>query len=122
VRPGRGLTVEYGSDRLACDVLIEPPRPLLRTDEHDLFMSSEAVTGVLDEVVPLSMREKNLRKFDSEIGCNKSEDTEYENVSITRSTNECMPLPCSATNETVSRKNWRGRVPSALIIIAAFSF
>jgi hypothetical protein len=32
-RPGIGLAVQYGSDHLTCQVLIEPPQPLVYTKE-----------------------------------------------------------------------------------------
>jgi hypothetical protein len=56
MRPGIALTVEYGSDGLACEMLIEPPLPLFHGDEQTLYMSSDAVTVVLDDVVSVGMR------------------------------------------------------------------
>jgi hypothetical protein len=68
-------------------------------------MSHEAVTSVLDEVVPPSMRGLNLRRLVSEIGCNKSEETEYDNMLIVSSTNDCMPLKRECeTRATVTLK------------------
>ena len=59
-RPGITLTVEYGSDHLACYALIDPPQPLLYSDEHVPLMSSEGVTEVLEEVAPVAMRGKEI--------------------------------------------------------------
>jgi hypothetical protein len=92
VRPGIGLTVEYGSDRLACEMLVEPPLPLFHGDEQTLYMSSDEVTGVLDDVVPVGMRGREIGHLTSEIGRNKYDSIEYENVSIGRSTDEGVPL------------------------------
>jgi hypothetical protein len=49
VRPGIGLTVEYGSDRLACQISIQPPQQILSSQEEEArFMSSEMVTDILE--------------------------------------------------------------------------
>jgi hypothetical protein len=101
-RPGVGLTVEYGSDRLACRILIEPPQQLLSHDEEARFMSSETVTGILEEVVPVATRGKETRRVHSVSGCNEFDVTEYENLSIARSTHNCLPLkPERETRATV---------------------
>ena len=55
--------MEYGSDRLACHALIEPPQPLTYTEDHAPLMSSEGVSEVLDEVAPVAMGEKSMRVF-----------------------------------------------------------
>jgi hypothetical protein len=47
-RPGVVLTVQYGSDGLACQVLLESPQPLLN-DEKNLSMSSDVVTEILEK-------------------------------------------------------------------------
>jgi hypothetical protein len=61
-RHGISLTVQYGSDRLPCHALIEPPQPLLFRQEHVPLMSSEAVTEILEEVVPESVQGKQIAK------------------------------------------------------------
>jgi hypothetical protein len=61
-RPGISLTVEYGSDHLACIRLIEPPQPLTYAEEHVPLMSPEGVSEVLDEVAPAAMRGKKSAK------------------------------------------------------------
>jgi hypothetical protein len=92
VRPGISLTVEYGSDRLACEMLIEPPLPLFHGDEQTLYMSSDEVTSVLDDLVPLGMRGLQINHSISEMGRNRHELIEYQNVSIGRTTDEGVPL------------------------------
>lgn len=91
-RPGISLTVEYGSDRLACYALIDPPQPLLYSEEHVPLMSSESVTEVLEEVAPVAMRGKEINSALIQRGCNQIRITDYENVSIARSTHTCDPL------------------------------
>ena len=88
-RPGITLAVEYGSDHLACYALIDPPQPLLYSQEHVPLMSSEGVSEVLEEVAPVAMRGKEIQTFLTQSGCNQSRLTDYENVSIMRSTHTC---------------------------------
>jgi hypothetical protein len=55
-RPGISVAVEYGSDRLACQVLIEPPDSLIHQEEQARLMSSEGASQVLEEVAPVATR------------------------------------------------------------------
>ena len=91
-RPGIGVTIQYGSDHLACQALIESPQPLIYTKEDVPFMSPEKVTDILEEIAPTDTRGKQIGSANSMMGCNESEITEYENVSISRSTHNCLPL------------------------------
>jgi hypothetical protein len=90
-RPGISLTVEYGSDHLACHALIEPPQPLTYTEENVPLMSSAGVSEVLEEVAPIAMRGKEINTLTHESGCNVAHMTDYENVFIMRSTHTCDP-------------------------------
>ena len=90
-RPGITLTVEYGSDRLACYALIDPPQPLLYSEEHVPLMPSEGVSEVLAEVAPIAMRGKEINGSFLVSGCNEAHVTDYENVSIMRSKHTCDP-------------------------------
>ena len=90
-RPGITLTVEYGSDHLACYALIDPPQPLLYSEEHVPLMSSEGVTEVLEEVAPVAMRGKEIFSGIHQSGCNVASVTDYENVLLMRSTHTCDP-------------------------------
>jgi len=55
-RSGIALTVEYGTDGWVCRALVEQPRPLFRTADQALFMPSDLVTEISEEVVPLASR------------------------------------------------------------------
>lgn len=90
-RPGISLTVEYGSDHVAYSALIEPPQPLTHSEEHVPLMSSEGVSEVLEEVAPIAMRGKQISGSITFSGCNQFRLTDYENVSIMRSTHACDP-------------------------------
>jgi hypothetical protein len=87
-RPGISVTVEYGSDHLACQALIEPHQPLIRTGEQVRQMSSQTVTEVLEEIAPMQARGKLTGIADTAFGVGITI-LDYENVSITRSTGGC---------------------------------
>ena len=90
-RPGIGLTVEYGSDHLACQVLIDPPQSLIHQEEQLRLMSSDGVSEVLEEIAPATMRGNEILSSILVSGCNESRMTDYENVSIMRSKHTCDP-------------------------------
>ena len=91
VRPGIGLTVEYGSDHLAGQVLIEPPQSLIHQEEQPPLMSSGGVSDVLEEIAPATMRGNEILSGFHVSGCNEYRITDYENVSIMRSKHTCDP-------------------------------
>ena len=90
-RPGISLTVDYGSDQLACYALIEAPRPLTYSEDQARFMSSEGASEVLEEVAPMAMRGKEVMSAIHVSGCNEVHISDYENLSIVRSTHTCDP-------------------------------
>ena len=49
---GITVTVQYGLDRAACQILIAPRRLLVEVKSPDLLMSSPAVSRVLQELLP----------------------------------------------------------------------
>ena len=103
--PGISLTVQYGSDRLVCQALIEPPRMLLHGEESVPNMSSDVVTKIVEEIAPAHVRGKELNRAISNAGCNQFTIIEYENAVITRSTHNCIPLqPDREIRATVSFK------------------
>jgi len=69
-RPGISLAVEYGSDHLVCQILIEPPQSLIHQEEQARLMSSEGVSEVLEEVAPASTRGKEVNSSVFVSGCN----------------------------------------------------
>jgi hypothetical protein len=102
-RPGIGLTVEFGSDGLACQELLEPPQPLLHGVEQASFMSSGGVTEVLEEIAPAGIRGKEIGKSTTMSGCNEFEIVAYEYLMlIMRSTHNGVPSsPNRETRATV---------------------
>ena len=104
-RPGIAVMVEYGSDRLACQALIEPPRSIIYAEQPAALMRSETVTEILEEIAPSSERGMDLETSISSMGCSESRRVEYENVTIVRATHNCLPLtPERETQTTVAFK------------------
>ena len=95
VGPRISLTVQYGSDRLVCQALIDPPQPLLHGEVEAPYMSSEEVSKIVEEIAPEEVRGKELGRIITNGGCNQFTIVEYDNVVITRSTHNC--LLCSRT-------------------------
>ena len=98
VRPGISLTAQYGSDHLACQILIEPPQSLIHQEEQPPLMSSDGVSEVLEEIAPASMRGNEIFNSISSMGCSEVRITEYDNIAISRSTQTCNP---SSPNQDV---------------------
>ena len=90
-RPGISLTVEYGSDHLACQIVIEPPQPLIHQEEQTQFMSSEGVSEILEEVAPVAMRGNVISRGSFQDSCGVGYVTDYDNVSIIRGMSACEP-------------------------------
>jgi hypothetical protein len=87
-----GLTVEYGSDGLACQIVIERKQPLLHSDEAQQYMPPEVVSALIDEIVPPASRGRHTNTLLESMGCAEGRVDEYENVWIGRFTNTCAPL------------------------------
>jgi hypothetical protein len=104
-RPGITLTAEYGSDDSACWVLIEPPRPLLHPEESLPLISSNMVTEILEEIVPVSTRGMIISSSISSNGCAESRRTEYQGLTIDRVRNNCLsPTPEHEIRATITYK------------------
>ena len=106
VRPGITLTVAYGTDQAACQMVIEPRHSILRRNESAKYMRPEVVTEILEEVLPQADRGTQLRRTVTKSGCNDFEVIEYENATITRTAHECnLPNPEIEAEATVTVKN-----------------
>jgi hypothetical protein len=92
VQPGVSLTVEYGSDHLACKFSIAPTKPFDPSDPVGIFstISSDSVTEILDEIVPVSTRGKETGRATTASSCaNEVESFEYDSAVIVRSVIGC---------------------------------
>jgi hypothetical protein len=94
VRPGIALTAEFGPDHSVCLVLIEPPRTPLHPEESLPLISSDKVTDILEEVVPVKLRGMSIASSIESMGCAESRKTQYQGLIIERVRNNC-PSPTS---------------------------
>ena len=88
-RPGISVAVEYGSDHLACQVLIEPPHSLIHQEEQARLMSPDGASQVLEEVAPVATRGGKINSAIDFSGCVAVHMTDYEKVFIMRTTHTC---------------------------------
>jgi hypothetical protein len=91
IRDGIGLTVLYGSDGVACQMEIKPPTLMVQRPQQKL-MAPEVVDGIIDEVVPPDVRGRKVDEMMQIMGCSQSVVDYYENVTIARGTDHCLPL------------------------------
>lgn len=89
-----GLTVEYGSDGLACQILIERKQPLLHSmkAQAQQYMLPEVVSALIDQIVPSVSRGRHITTMLESMGCAEGHVDEYENVWIGRYSDKCGPL------------------------------
>jgi hypothetical protein len=106
VRPGITLMVDYGTDRDACQMVIEPTRSIIPRHEPAKYMRPEVVTEILDEGLPDVDRGKLLLNATTKSGCNDYQITAYENVTVSRFRHKCrLPSPEIEGAATVTTKN-----------------
>ena len=96
VRSGITLTVEYGPDRMACQLLIAPTQPLVQLQTPIPPMPSQGVSDVLQELLPVATRGKQINSNTLELDAGALLNTDYENVSIRRF---CSSPSCVSSNE-----------------------
>jgi hypothetical protein len=95
VRPGITATVQYGADRLACQIQIEPYQSLVHQDAQPphvpTVMPSKDVSEVMEELVPVAIRGKEIGTGSLQASCGGEQVDEYENVLILRTILACAP-------------------------------
>ena len=96
VRNGITVTVEYGPDRAACQILIAPRRLLVEVQSPDVLMSSPGVSGVLQELLPPVTRGRQINSDSIQVDGNTLLRTNYENVPIRRI---CSSPSCVSSSE-----------------------
>lgn len=87
-----GVTVEYGPDGLACQILMERKQPLLHSNQAQQYMPPEAVSALIDEIVPPASRGRHITAVLESMGCAEGHVDEYESVWIGRYSDKCVPL------------------------------
>ena len=95
---GNGVTVtlEYGPDRAACQILIAPRRLLVEVKSPDSPMSSPGVSRVLQELLPPATRGKQVGSDSDQVDGNTLLRTDYEHLSIRR---VCFSKSCISSTE-----------------------
>lgn len=115
VRPNVRAAVEYGADGAACQVVIQAERTLVPMEQPIKYLRPETVTDLLEELVPVRGRGREFGTLDEHMGCVHGETVEYENVVISRTTVECVPLkPERESGATVAFK--RSGCPPASVL------
>jgi hypothetical protein len=103
VRPGITLTVEYGSDHLACQERIEGARPLAGPRDKiamSPLLPLNGVEQVLDDVVPLNARGAKIRDLGGwQSGITFESGEDYESVTISRVSQDCKTFHHVQTEE-----------------------
>ena len=87
-----GLTVEYGSDGLACQIVIERKQPLLHGEQGIKYMAPEAVSEIIDGIVPPASRGLSINSLLESMGCAEGRVEEYQSVWIGHYSDMCVPL------------------------------
>jgi hypothetical protein len=93
---GITVTVQYGPDRAAWQILIALRRLLVKAKSPDPLMSSPGVSRVLRELLPLATRGKELDSSSVQVNGNSLLETDYEELSIRRI---CSSPSCISSTE-----------------------
>jgi hypothetical protein len=97
VHSGITLTVEYGPDGRACQFLIAPKQALVELQSPIPPMSSESVSELLRQLLPIAMTGKQINSTAAQVNEAKTLlTTDYENVSVRRI---CSSPSCISSNE-----------------------
>jgi hypothetical protein len=92
IRDDIGLTVEYGSDDFACQIEVKTKELLVQRPRPQKLMAPEVVDEIIDELVPADTRGRKVNSLYQSMGCASSTVDYYENVTIERSIDQCLPL------------------------------
>jgi len=114
VRSGITLIIQYGPDRTACQLLIAPSQLLVEVQQPiPPHMSSPCVSDVLQEVIPVTTRGKQIDSATIQVSGNALLKSDYENVSIRQI---CSSQSCASSNENQDARTLvafkRGTCPS----------
>ena len=93
---GITVTVEYGPDRAACQILIAPRRLLVEVESPDSPMSSPGVSRVLQELLPPATRGRQVDSNSVQVEGNTLLETDYEKLFIRRI---CSSQSCISSTE-----------------------
>jgi hypothetical protein len=86
VAEGVTLTVTYGKDRQACQLVLQP------RSGASTSTSSAVIDKLVDQLVPPRDRKGKPQQMLQQNGCAAAISEQYENVLIVRSSNECASV------------------------------
>jgi len=92
VRPGVTAMVTYGSDDAACHIVIESQRPLVLGEQPRKNMASDVVDDIIEATAPSEVKGAKRDSLLMITGCAQSEMDFFENLTISRVTDQCLPL------------------------------
>jgi hypothetical protein len=107
VRPNVTLMVAYGTNRAACQMVVERMRSIIPHDQPAEYMRPKVVTEIIDVVLPEADRGSLLLRTVTKSGCNEIENADYQNVvTVSHFRHKCnLPGPGIEGEATVTRKN-----------------
>jgi hypothetical protein len=97
------LLVNYGADRQACEILIQPTSMSIFPAEKPFgpMMDETVVSQILEEVSPVLTRGKGGLSHVTKSGCNENSVEEFDMVTVSRTFHRCDP-----TNEKHELSAW----------------
>ena len=96
MRKGTTVTVEYGSDRAACQILIAPKRLLDEVQSPDSLVASPDVSRVLQDLLQPATRGRQIDSNSIQVDGNTLLKTDYEKLSVRRI---CSSQSCISSTE-----------------------
>lgn len=107
IRPRITFMVAYGPDRTACEMIVQPKRPILKNDNESELIAREMVPEMLDELLPESANESLLTNIEQVVGCDVQVLTTLYNVTINDASHEraCHTSERGVANVLIARKN-----------------
>jgi len=105
VQPGITMTASYAEDRSVCEMVIEPQHSIHKPADEAKSMPADAVSEMIDELVPRSQRGILLDHMIESMGAQELQVAIYQNVTINRLFSRNLPANHDLTRATVVRKD-----------------
>ena len=105
VRPEITLTVRYGEDDAACEMLIEPSNSDHSHSNKELSMATAMVSAIIDELIPQWQRGALLNHLIENMGAAEYQVFEYQNARIGRHFVRYLPAHHDEASATIIRKD-----------------
>ena len=92
IAPNVRLTVTYADDLSACSLKLQSTKWISGAVRQPGTFDADIADHVLDEIAAPSVRKGTPRVLEERMGCAAVRWEEYDNVSISRVTTECLPI------------------------------